>query len=37
MEELFTFKNVEYNLLNDTSLKIVHPETIYYGTESLTN
>ena len=28
MEELFTFKNVDYNLLNDTSLKIVHLKTV---------
>ena len=28
MEELFTFKNVDYSLLNDTSLKIVHLKTV---------
>ena len=28
MEELFTFKNVDYNLLHDTSLKIVHLKTV---------
>ena len=37
MEEIFTFKNVDYDLLNNTSLKIGNLKTVYYGTESLTN
>ena len=37
MEEIFTFKNVDYNLQNNTSLKIGNLKTVYYGTESLTN
>ena len=37
MEEIFTFKKVDYNLRSNTSLKIGHLKTIYYGTESLTN
>ena len=37
MEEIFTFKNVDYNLRNNTSLKIGNFKTVYYGTESLTN
>ena len=37
MEEIFTFKNVDYNLRNNTSLKIGNLKTVYYGTESLTN
>ena len=37
MEEIFTFKKVDYNLRSNTSLKIGHLKTIYYGTESVTN
>ena len=37
MEEIFTFKNVDYDLRNNTSLKIGNLKTAYYGTESLTN
>ena len=37
MEEIFTFKNVDYNLRNNSSLKIGNLKTVYYGTESLTN
>ena len=37
MEEIFTFKNVEYDLRNNTSLKIGNLKTVYYGTESLIN
>ena len=37
MEEIFTFKNVDYDLRNNTSLKIANLKTVYYGTESLTN
>ena len=37
MEEIFTFKNVDYSLRNNTSLKIGNLKTVYYGTESLTN
>ena len=37
MEEIFTFKNMDYNLQNDTSLKIGNLKTVYYGTEFLTN
>ena len=37
MEDIFTFKNVDYNLRNNTSLKIGNLKTVYYGTESLTN
>ena len=37
MEEIFTFKNVDYNLWNNASLKIGNLKTVYYGTESLTN
>ena len=37
MEEVFTFKNVDYDLRNNTSLKIGNLKTVYYGTESLTN
>ena len=37
MVELFKFKNVDYNLRNNTSLKIGNLKTVYYGTESLTN
>ena len=36
-EEIFTFKNVDYDLRNNTSLKIGNLKTVYYGTESLTN
>ena len=34
MEEIFTFKDVDYNLQNNTSLKIGNSKTVYYGTES---
>ena len=34
MEKLFTIKNVDYNLRNNTSLKIGSLKTFYYGTES---
>ena len=37
MEEIFTFKNVDYDLRNNTSLKIGNLKTVYYETESLTN
>ena len=37
MEEIFTFENVDYDLRNNTSLKIGNLKTVYYGTESLTN
>ena len=37
MEELFTFKKVDYNLWRNTSPKIGNLKTVYYGTESLTN
>ena len=37
MEEIFTFKNVDYNLQNNTSLKIGNLRTVNYGTVSLTN
>ena len=37
MEEIFTFKNVDYDLRNNTSLKIGNLKTVYYGTESLPN
>ena len=37
MEEIFTFKNVDYDLRNNTFLRIVNLKTVYYGTESLTN
>ena len=37
MEETSTFKNVDYDLRNNTSLKIVNLKTVYYGTESVTN
>ena len=37
MEEIFTFKNVDYDLRNNTSLKIGNLKTVYYGTESLIN
>ena len=36
MEEIFTFKDVDYNLPNNTSLKIGNLKTVCYGTESLT-
>ena len=36
MEEIFTFKDVDYKLQNNTSLKIGNLKTVYYGTESLT-
>ena len=34
MEKLFTIKNVDYNLRNNTSLKIGSLKTFYYGTKS---
>ena len=37
MEEIFAFKNVDYDLRNNTSLKIGNLKTVYYGTESLIN
>ena len=37
MEKIFTFKSMDYNLRNNTSLKIGNVKTVYYGTESLTN
>ena len=37
MEEIFTFKDVDYNLRNNTPLKISNVKTVYYWTESLTN
>ena len=37
MEEIFAFKNVDYDPRNNTSLKIGNLKTYYYGTESLTN
>ena len=37
MEEIFTFKDVDYNLRNNTSLKIGNVKTVYYGTECLAN
>ena len=37
MEEIFTFKNLAYNLRNNTSLKIGNLKTVYYGTEWLTD
>ena len=37
MEEISTFKNLDYSLRNDISLKIGNLKTVYYGTESLTN
>ena len=37
MEEKFTFKDVDYNLRNNTSLKTAKWKTVYYGTESLIN
>ena len=36
MEEIFTFKDVYYNLRNDTSLKRGNLKTAHYGTEYLT-
>ena len=36
MEEIFTFKDVDYNLPNNASLKIGNLKTVCYGTESLT-
>ena len=32
MEEIFTFKDVDYNLRNNTSLKIGNVKTVCYGT-----
>ena len=37
MEEIFTFKDVDYKLRNNTYLKIGNLKTDHYGTESLTN
>ena len=37
MEEILNFKDVNYNLRNNTSLKIGNLKIVYYGTESLTN
>ena len=37
MEEIFTFKDVDCNLRNNTSVKIGNLKTVYHGTESLTN
>ena len=37
MEEIFTFKNVDYDLRNNTFLKMGNLRTVYYGTESLSN
>ena len=37
MEEIFTFKNLNYNLRNNASLKVDNLKTVYYGAESLTN
>ena len=37
MEEIFIFKNVDYDLRNNTSLKIGNLKTVYYGTKSLIN
>ena len=37
MEEIFTFKKVDYNLRSNISLKIDNLKTVYYRTESLTN
>ena len=34
MEEIFTFKNVDYSLRNNTSLKKGHLKIVYYETES---
>ena len=31
MEEIFTFKNVDYDIRNNTSLKIGNLKTVYYG------
>ena len=37
MEHIFTFKDVDYNLRNNTSLKVGNLKPVYYGTLSLTN
>ena len=37
MAEILAFRNVDYDLRNNTSLKIGNLKTVYYGTESLTN
>ena len=37
MEEIFTFEDVDYNLRNNTSLKIAKLKSVYYGAESLIN
>ena len=37
MEDIFTFKDVEYNLRNNTFLKIGNLKAVYYGAEFLTN
>ena len=36
MDEIFTFKNVDYNLRNNTSLKVGNLKIVCYGTESST-
>ena len=35
MEELFTLKNLDYNLRNNTFLKVGNLKAVCYGTESL--
>ena len=37
MEEIFTFKDMEYNLRNNASRKIGNLKNVYYGTKYLTN
>ena len=37
MAEILAFTKVDYDLRNNTSLKIGNLKTVYYGTESLTN
>ena len=37
LEEVFTFKKVDYDLRNNTFLKIGNLKTVYYGTEFLIN
>ena len=34
MEEIFKFKNVEYNLRSNTSIKISNLAAVHYRTES---
>ena len=36
MEEIFISKNVDYNLQNNTHVKVGNLKTVNYGTESLT-